>query len=127
MKTEISRLRIAESVCIQTDALNVFQDALGDDGSHDVIERAVVEVAERMGAVEQALLLGDLDGLKVSAENLGAMGEQLGFLLLARVAQDALACAERSDLNALHAVTERLIRVGDASLAAAIEGATLPG
>ncbi len=122
----VSRLQIAEKVCIQTEALNVLHDSLGVDGSHDVIERAVVEVAERMGAVEQSLLLGDLDRLRRAARSLGSIGEQLGFLLLSRVARDAITCADRQDMNALHAVTERLIRVGDASLAAAINGATLP-
>ncbi len=126
MTVDVSRLRIAENVRIQFEALNILQSSLGEEGSQDVIERAVVEVAERMGAVEQSLLLGDYDKLCRSARSLGSIGEQLGFLLLAKVAQDAMICAERHDLNALHAVTERLIRVGDASLAAAIDGATLP-
>lgn len=48
----IPRLRIAENVCIQVEALNILQDSLGYNGSQHVIERAVVKVAERMGAVE---------------------------------------------------------------------------
>jgi hypothetical protein len=123
----VSRLRIAENVCIEVEALTLLQESLGYDGSQDVIERAVVEVAERMGAVEQALMLGDLDGLRRSARMLGSIGEQLGFQALADVAQAAIDCAIAGNMNALHAVTERLIRIGDASLAAAIEGATLPG
>ncbi|NOX40434.1 MAG: hypothetical protein GXP05_07940 [Alphaproteobacteria bacterium] len=126
MMIDVSRLRIAEDVCIQPEALTILQSSLDDDGSHDVIERAVIEVAERMGMVEQALMLGDLDKLRKSARGLGAIGEQLGFLLLARVAEDVIICAERNDVSALHSVTERLIRIGDASLAAAIDGATLP-
>jgi hypothetical protein len=123
----VSRLRIAENVRIEVDALTLLQDSLGYDGSQDVIERAVVEVAERMGAVEQALMLGDLDGLRRSARMLASIGEQLGLQALADVAQAAIDCAIVGNMNALHAVTGRLIRIGDASLAAAIEGATLPG
>lgn len=122
----VSRLHIAENVCIQVEALNILQDGLGRDGSQNVIERAVVEVVERMGSVEQSLLLGDLDRLRRAARSLGSIGEQLGFLLLAKVAQDAIDCADRRDMNALSAIAERLIRVGDASLAAAIERAALP-
>lgn len=123
----VSRLRIAENVYIEIEALTLLQDSLGYDGSQDVIERAVVEVAEHMGAVEQALMLGDLDSLCRSARMLGSIGEQLGFQALADVASNAIDCANEQNMNALYAVTERLIRVGDASLAAAIEGATLPG
>ncbi len=126
MMIDVSRLRIAEDVCIQPEALTILQSSLDDDGSHDVIERAVIEVAERMGMVEQALMLGDLDKLRECVHGLGEIGDQLGFLLLARVAQDAIICADRGDMNALHAVTERLIRIGDASLAAAIDGVSLP-
>lgn len=122
----VSRLQIAENVCIQVEALNLLQDGLGRDGSQDAIERAVVEVVERMGSVEQSLLLGDLDRLRRAARSLGSIGEQLGFLLLAKVAENAIECADRQDMNALHAVIERLVRVGDASLAAATERAALP-
>jgi hypothetical protein len=127
MKNYVSRLRIAENVNIHVEALNILQDSLGYTGSQDVIERAVVEVAERMGGVEQALMLGDLEGLRRSARSLGVIGEQLGFLLLSRVAQDVINCSEKPNSPALHAVTERLVRVGDASLAAAIDTASLPG
>lgn len=122
----VARLEIAENVCIQTEALTLLRDCLGFDGSQDVIEKAVIEVAERLSAVEKSLLLGDIQNLKRAARSLGSIGEQLGFLLMAKVAQDAINCADQQNSNALHAVTERLMRVGDASLTAAIDGATLP-
>ena len=118
MDRDVSRLLVAENVRIQGEALNLLQRNLGTDGSQNVIERAVVEVAERMGAVEQALLDSDFDMLRKSARSLGSIGEQLGLLLMTKVAQD---------MCALHAVVERLMRVGDASLAAVIYGASLPG
>jgi len=127
MDRDVSRLLVAENVRIQGEALNLLQRNLGTDGSQNVIERAVVEVAERMGAVEQALLDSDFDMLRKSARSLGSIGEQLGLLLMTKVAQDAVICAERQDMCALHAVVERLMRVGDASLAAVIDGASLPG
>lgn len=122
MNADVARLQIAEDVCIQPEALNILQAGLGHEGTQDVIERAVVEVAERMGSVERALMHRDMDRLRRSARSLAAIGDQLGFQVLSNVAQDAIKCAERRDLTALHAVTERLIRVGDASLAAAIDG-----
>lgn len=126
MNNQVSRLQISESVRVQTDALALLQASLGYEDSEDAIERAVVEVAERMGAVEQALHLEDYERLLQSARGLGAIGEQLGFSILSEVAEDVAKCAERLDLPALHAVSERLIRVGDASLTAAIEEVSLP-
>ncbi|MFQ5437650.1 MAG: hypothetical protein ACE5DK_02350 [Paracoccaceae bacterium] len=126
MALKVSRLRIAEEVCINSNALNLLRAGLEGDETHDVVEHAVIEVARFMGAIEQAVDTENLDHLTDAAEGLSLIGERMGFLVLARVAQDAIACAERRDLNALHAVAERLIRVGDASLAAAIDGAMLP-
>ena len=123
---DIARLRIAEDVRIQMDALCMLQTGQTADGAHDALEWAVVEVAEHMGAVEQALQVGNLANLTTAAAGLDTVGEKLGFVLLARVARDAVTCARRGDMNALHAVAERLIRVGDATLAAAIDGATMP-
>lgn len=123
----VTRLQIAENVRIQVDALSILQDSLGPVGSQDVIERAVVEVAERMSTIEQSLMIGDAQSLRRAARSLASIGAQLGLILLAKVADDAIYCSECQDDIALHAVISRLIRVGDASLAAAIEGAAIPG
>jgi hypothetical protein len=127
MTSDVSRLRVVEKVCIHGEALHVLQSGLGHDGCAEVIERAVVAVAEHLGTIEQALHLGDTTGLQKSARALASIGEQLGFLALARVSGDAINCADRQDRTALHAVIGRLMRVGDASLAEVIEAAALPG
>jgi hypothetical protein len=126
MTDAIRRLQIAETAKIDTGALILLQQSLGVRGSEDVIERAVICVAENMGVVEQALITGDLPGMEAAAHNLVEVGEQMGFNLLATVARDLTFCTGRQDTAAQHAVAERLMRVGDASLVAAIEGAVLP-
>ncbi len=126
MNVLVSRLRIEEDVQIQSEVLNVFQTGLGQDETQDVIERAVVEVAQHMGVIEQSLMHQDLDRLRQSAGQLAAISDQLGFSVLTTVSGDAIKCANRCDMTALHAVVERLIRVGDASLAVAIDGAFPP-
>lgn len=122
----VSRLELSEPVRIHTESLCLLQSTLGVAGSQDVIERAIVEVAERIGQIEQCLQLGDLDQMRRLSRGLAAISEQLGLTKLAQVASDAIQCANRSDMVSLHAVTQRLIRVGDASLAAAIDGAVPP-
>jgi len=120
---QLSRLRFAEDVNLEPGALSLLHNGVDVDESHDVIECAVVKVAEFMGAVEQALIHEDIEALQKAARALGALGDKFGFLVVAKVAQDVIACAQDRNFPALYAVTERLIRVGDASLAAAIERA----
>ena len=122
----VSHLKISEKISLHAESFRLLQNSLGDVASQDVIERAIVEVAERIGSIEQSLLLSDLEHLRKTARGLAAISQQLGLLALARVAQDAVSCIDKPDINALHAVTHRLVRVGDASLAAAIDGAALP-
>ena len=121
MMSTISRLRVAEPVQLQSESLSRLQSEQGN--FEDVIERTVVDIAERMGAAEHALKLGDYPRLCQYAHELRQIGRKLDFHLLVQVACDVEACADRQDFAALCAVTERMIRVGDASLAAAIDGA----
>ena len=117
----VSHLRIAEDVRIEAEAFHLLQSSLGRDASESVVERVVVEIAEKLGEAERAHAIADHDALTRTARALGAISEQLGFRLLAQVAQDLRHCTARRDAAALAAVLGRLLRVGDASLAAAIE------
>jgi hypothetical protein len=118
----VSHLRIAEDVRIEAEAFHLLQASLGRDASGSVVERVVIEITEKMGAAEQAHAIADFESLTRTARALCAISEQLGFGLLAKVAQDLRHCAQRRDPVALAAVLHRLLRVGDASLSAAIEG-----
>ena len=123
MKNRISKLRVTETVQLRAEVFIRLQSE--EENGEDVIERTVVDVAERMGAAEHALKTGDHPRLLRCAGELRDIGENLDFRLLAQVAQDVEICADRRDFAALCAVTERMIRVGDLSLAAAIDGACL--
>ncbi|MCA8867276.1 MAG: hypothetical protein KDA67_01340 [Rhodobacteraceae bacterium] len=127
MEKQISRLRITEQVEISIEALALLHTTLGAGPSQQVIERASVEVAERLCRTETAMVLGDFDKLRKNLRGLRSIGEQLGFALLSMVAADAMRCIDAEDMIALSAVIGRLIRVGDASLAAAIDNNCLRG
>jgi len=121
----VSHLQVSEQVCVRGESLRLLQSSLGAAASEDVIERVIIEVAERIGAIERALQLGDQAQLCKSARSLARIGDQMGLTSMAEVAKDAIICADRQDTTALYAVVQRLIRVGDASLTATIEGAVL--
>lgn len=119
---KVSLLDLSEPVRIGADAFRELQASLGPEGSSAVVERVVIDIAEKIGLAERALAADDLATLAQVARRLAAISQQLGLGLLAQVAADARACAERGDRVALHAVTGRLLRVGDASLTMAMDG-----
>ena len=118
----VLKLTIPEQVEIEDACLQVLQVNLGDKTSQAVVERAVVEVAQRIGAVELALQVGDFEGLHKAARGVTAIGAQMGLTDLAKVSQDVMVCNGKRDFIALHAVIQRLVRLRDASLTAAING-----
>jgi len=124
--TQVSRLKIVESVAIKPEMMGIFRASIADGDAHDSIERIVVEIAECMGEIERGLVDLDFARLENAARSLGETSDMLGLLELARVSKNVVNCAARQDIPALYAVTERLIRVGDASLSATIDGATPP-
>jgi len=123
MTKRVALLRFVETVGVQPEALTWLGAGGKTDGPHDALETAVVEIARQMGALEQALIADDIDGLHAAAGCLGAAGEKFGFGVVTQVAGDLIDCTRRHEVPAVHAVAERLIRVGDASLAAVIEQA----
>lgn len=120
MTNVVSKLKPCEVVQIQPTAVS----AQGDR-QDDMVERLVVDVAECLGSIETAMASGDLKNTALVAKSLGIIADRAGLILLARVAGDVLKCSQRADPFALAAVVDRLERVGDASLAAAIDGACL--
>lgn len=127
MKERILRLHMAENIHIHGDAIELIRASLGPSASTDVIGRAADEIAGTLTSIEHALDIGDTVQLRRALRHLGSVGEQIGLLQLARVADDALTTAERSDAVALHAVIGRLMRLGDASLDAVIQTAGMEG
>jgi len=127
MKAKVAQLRLSEQVAVQPELMLILQSQLGSEKSQEILENAIVEVANKMGQVERALMLGDMELIGKTAKMLDALACDLGFLEMSRVASDLQACAANDDKVSLHAVAERMLRLGDASLTALIEGAELPG
>lgn len=122
MKHAVSRLIVRdEALAGQISPALPFAEDMADDK----VERLVVDVAENLGAIETAVLASDFVGVLRLAADLQGICDRAGLLMLARIAGDLQVCARKADRSSLYAVTERAIRVGDASLAAAIDSACL--
>ena len=89
---------------------------LGETGAEDVVCRALEELTVRLSKVEQFYWGMRRQDMRKSTRSLAAIGEQIGMLMLARVARDVSECIDVGDEVALAATQARLMRIGEASL-----------
>lgn len=125
MSNTITQLKMSEDVKIQPKSIKVLQKNLGLEGWQDVIERAVYEMSERLGRLEQAVLNDEVEKIRRISKSLIGISDQVGLDLFSKIAADVVYCSDKNDIAAVYSVTTRLLRVGEASLFAAVESSHL--
>ncbi len=113
---QVTSLIQKERVWFDPDRLDDLFSQMGQHAAEDIVCRALEEVAARLGQIDKCYRAAEWDALSKSARGLGAIADQLGIALLARVARDVKTCAERGDPVATAATIARLMRVGERSL-----------
>lgn len=101
---------------IQFEALELLLQNLGPKVSRDVIERALLEIGNRMTKLQRQLYDGELGQVRTIALRLTAISRQIGLAEFSDVATDLVQCIDRGDLTATYAVAARLIRLGESSM-----------
>lgn len=101
---------------LDSDRLHDLYKQLGQHAAEDVVCRALEEMAARLSHIEASYRSGNWGDLRKNARGLGAIADQLGITVLAKVARDVKTCAENGDLVATAATLARLMRVGESSL-----------
>lgn len=114
---QVALLRQSEQVRLDPDRLDQIFVRLGRHAAEDVVCRALRELSRRLAETGRLHRLDEMRPMRKCARSLGAIADQLGMPLLARVAGDVCACSEGGDPVALAATLARLSRVGDLSLA----------
>lgn len=114
----IAVLRHEEAVRLDSARLRALCEELGERAAGDVIERAVQEMALRMGAMERDWQRREVEGFARNARSLARLARQVGMTTFARVAGDVAGCVAAGDMTAAAATWARLCRIGDRSLAA---------
>jgi len=122
-----TRLRLDEAVRLEQARLVALYDSVGKTQAEEIICRAMEELALRLALMERAYSSGEMAALAKGARGLVAISDQVGMVLLARVAADVARCAERRDAAALGATISRLLRISDRSLTAVWDSADLSG
>ena len=113
---QVTMLKQDEIVQLNSDRLEELYAQLGEAGAEDVVCRALEELAVRLTHADRCWREGRTADLHKSARSLIGISEQIGMLMLARVARDVAHCAEKGDGIALAATLCRLIRIGERSL-----------
>lgn len=85
---------------------------------------AVEAISDLLAEVDGFVRRDDLAQIAPRAQQVSRISAQIGLTSLARVARDMGIAASRDDVVAYRAVWERLVRIGDRSLAQVWE---LPG
>lgn len=107
-----------EKVRLDQDRLGELYAQLGEAGAEDVVCRAMEELAARLTQAARMYRHGQITDLRKSARSIAAISDQIGMLMLARVARDIMICIDLGDSIGLAATLGRLMRIGESSLTA---------
>jgi hypothetical protein len=122
--TLIFDLRPAERIIIDSAQLEELFRRLGDRGAEAFVMEAVEAISDLLAEVDGFVRRGELTRIAPRAQQVSRISAEIGLTSLARVARDMGITASRGDTVSYRAVWERLVRIGDRSLAQVWE---LPG
>ncbi len=122
--TIVFEMRPSERIVIDAAVLGDVFNRLGDSGAEAFVMETVEAISDLLAEVDGLMRHGALDDIAPRAQQVCKLSAAIGLTSLARVARDMGISARRGDMVAYRAVWERLVRIGDRSLAQVWE---LPG
>ena len=113
----VVELRQSERILIDAPRLEALFHQLGDRAAEGFVMDSIEAISDRLAEIELANRKGVLEGVQVKAERVSDLCADIGLVSLAQVSADLGTAAARGDMIAYRAVWERLVRIGDRSLA----------
>lgn len=113
----VVELRQFERILIDAPRLETLFRQMGDRAAEGFVMDSIEDISDRLAEIEIATRDGLLGDVPAKAERVVSLCTEIGLVSLARVAGDLGAAALRGDMIAYRAVWERLVRIGDRSLA----------
>jgi len=114
----VLKIRLSETVKVDQDRLGALYAQLGEAAAEDVVCRAMEELALRLSHCRRLHGAGQWDEMRKCTRSLIAISDQIGMLVLARVAGDVIETLDNGDIPATGATLARLLRIGEQSLTA---------
>ena len=110
-----------EVVTLDVGPVQSFRDALGDEPLGFWAEDAVEEMVGCLASVEAAWSAGEFRRLSIGVHKVIGLAERTGLQDVAAVARVLADLLKSDNTTAIAAVTARLVRVGETSLATLLE------
>ena len=110
-----------EVVTLDVGPVQSFRDALGDEPLGFWAEDAVEEMVVCLASVEAAWSAGEFRRLSIGVHKVIGLAERTGLQDVAAVARVLADLLKSDNTTAIAAVTARLVRVGETSLATLLE------
>lgn len=115
--TLVHEFRPSERIIIDSARLEEVFQRLGDRGAEAYVMEAVEVISDLLAEVDGFVRQDNLPQINPRAQQVSRISADIGLTSLARVARDMGIAASRDDVVAYRAVWERLVRIGDQSLA----------
>ncbi len=120
MTATIVRLRpTARETALDIDAIEALRDAVGPHLCREIVEDGVLQITERLSALEQAAEAEDWRLIARLAHDLIAVPGQIGMMELSNQARALLDICDAHDAVALKSVAARVLRTGRDALMSA--------
>ena len=110
-----------EVITLDVGPVQGFRDALGEEPLGFWAEDAVEEMVVCLASVESAWAAGEFRRLSIGVHKVIGLAERTGLADVASVARVLADLLKEDDATAIAAVTARLVRVGETSLATLLE------
>lgn len=120
----VAQMSQAERILMDSDWLADLVRRRGAARAEGFVADRVEEISDRLGRIDACHRAGAYEKVAPDAQRVSQLSAELGLTSLARVARDLRVVSTRGDAVAYQAVWERLVRIGDRSLARIWE---LPG
>jgi hypothetical protein len=117
MLAQLLELRPTDRAVIDSALLEVLCQRMGARGAEAYVTEKVEEISDRLAEIDWIHRQSLPPRIQSEALRVARLSGDIGLVSLARVARDLALTAAQGDMAAYRAVWERLVRIGDRSLA----------
>lgn len=114
---QLVELKPSDRAVIDGAQLDLLCQRMGARGAEAYVIEKVEEISDRLAEIDLIHRQSLPAAIQTQALRVARLSGEIGLVSLARVARDLAGAAAQGDLPAYRAVWERLVRIGDRSLA----------
>jgi len=114
---QVLEFRTNDQAAIDSACLDRLCRQMGNRAAEAYLTDVIEDISDRMAAIDDLHRSGLHPVIRTEALRIANLGADIGLTGLASTARDLSVAAERGDMVAYRAIWQRLVRIGDRSLA----------